>query len=31
MVSKKSEVLKVEELLDERTKGWSVCDLHGLL
>ena len=29
--SKKSDVLKIEELLDERTKDWSVWDLYGLL
>ena len=29
--SKKSDVLKIEELLDERTKDWSVWDVYGLL
>lgn len=29
--SKKSDVLKIEELLDERTKDWSVWGLYGLL
>ena len=29
--SKKSDVLKIEELLDERTKDWSVWEVYGLL
>ncbi|MDW3118619.1 MAG: AAA family ATPase [Roseovarius pacificus] len=28
---KKSDALKVEDLLDARTESWSVCDLYGFL